>query len=252
MENVIIDLKKDVIWADRNAWAPCIEEKLIDGEYKYFYYFTAAQKIGVAVSDNPTGPFVDLGRPLVNTRPKGVRGGQEIDPDVFTDPLSGKSYIYWGNGYLAGVALNADMMSYEQKSVKVMTPTKSFREGVYVFFRKGIYYFLWSEDDTRSPNYKVCYATSTSPLGELTIPENNIVIQKSPKDGIYGTGHNSVLQVGDTDEWYLVYHRFNRPRGITMGGDAGFNREVCMDQLQFNEDGSIIEVIPTVSGVTPK
>lgn len=252
MENVIIDLKKDVTWADRNAWAPCIEEKLIDGKYKYFYYFTAAQKIGVAVSDSPVGPFVDLGKPLVNTKPKGISGGQEIDPDIFTDPATGKSYFYWGNGYMAGVELNDDMTSFDQKAVKIMTPDRTFREGVYVFFRKGIYYFLWSDDDTRSPNYKVRYATSTSPLGELSIPENNIVIQKRPEDGIYGTGHNSVLQVGDTDEWYVVYHRFNRPRGIEMGGDAGFNREVCIDQLQFNEDGSIIEVIPTVGGVTAK
>jgi hypothetical protein len=51
-EGVIIDLKKDVTWANRNAWAPCIVEKKINGVYKYFYYFTAAQKVGVAVADD--------------------------------------------------------------------------------------------------------------------------------------------------------------------------------------------------------
>jgi hypothetical protein len=101
-EGVILDLKKDVSWANRNAWAPCIVEKKIDGQYKYFYYFTAAQKIGVAVADHPTGPFTDSGKPLINWKPKGVKGGQEIDPDVFTDPKTGKSYLYWGNGYMAG------------------------------------------------------------------------------------------------------------------------------------------------------
>ncbi|HEY1163743.1 MAG TPA: family 43 glycosylhydrolase, partial [Chitinophaga sp.] len=58
-EGVILDLAKDVSWAKRNAWAPCIIEKKIDGKYQYFYYFTAAQKIGVAVADSPTGPFKD-------------------------------------------------------------------------------------------------------------------------------------------------------------------------------------------------
>ena len=36
-EGTILDLKKDVSWADRNAWAPCIVEKKMEGGYKYFY-----------------------------------------------------------------------------------------------------------------------------------------------------------------------------------------------------------------------
>ena len=52
-----------------------------------------------------------------------------------------------------------------------------------------------------------------------------------PEKGIYGTGHNSVLQIPDTDEWYIVYHRFSRPNGISMGKAAGYHREVCMDRL---------------------
>ncbi len=75
-EGVILDLKKDVSWADRNAWAPCIIEKKVDGKYRYFYYFTAAQKIGVAVSDNPAGPFKDSGKPLIDFKPEGITMGQ--------------------------------------------------------------------------------------------------------------------------------------------------------------------------------
>ena len=250
-EGVILDLKKDVSWANRNAWAPCIVEKKINGEYKYFYYFTAAQKIGVAVADNPTGPFVDSGKPLIDWKPKGIKGGQEIDPDVFTDPVSGKSYLYWGNGYMAGAELNDDRISLNEKTLKIMTPDNTFREGTYVIYRNGTYYFMWSEDDTRSPNYKVRYATSDSPLGKLTIPENNIVITQNQDQEIYATGHNSVLQIPGKDEWYLVYHRFTRPKGITMGSPAGFNREVCIDKLEFNADGSIKQVIPTLQGIKP-
>jgi arabinoxylan arabinofuranohydrolase len=250
-EGIILDLKKDVSWANRNAWAPCILEKKMDGQYKYFYYFTAAQKIGVAVADDPTGPFTDSGKPLIDFKPEGVSGGQEIDPDVFTDPKTGKSYLYWGNGYMAGAELNDDMVSINRKTLKVMTPDRTFREGTYVIYRKGTYYFMWSEDDTRSPNYKVRYAMAKSPLGKLEIPENNIVIQKDLEKEIYGTGHNSAIQVPGKDEWYLVYHRFTYPKGITMGRSAGFHREVCINKLYFNSDGTIKEVQPTLKGIEP-
>ncbi|WP_149207463.1 family 43 glycosylhydrolase [Flavobacterium johnsoniae] len=248
-EGIILDLKKDVSWANRNAWAPCIVEKKIKGKYKYFYYFTAAQKIGVAVSDHPTGPFKDSGKAIVAERPQGIKDGQEIDPDVFTDPKTGKSYLYWGNMYMAAAELNPDMVSLKEGSTKIIEVNKSFREGTYVIYRNGKYYFFWSEDDTRSPNYKVRYGISDSPLGPLEIPQNNIVIQGIPKQGIYATGHNSVLQIPRKDEWYIVYHRFSYPTGIKMGRAGGFHREVCIDKLEFNPEGSIKEVVPTHTGI---
>lgn len=248
-EGTLLQLGKDVSWANRNAWAPCIEEKMIDGTYKYFYYFCAAQKIGVAVADDPAGPFHDTGRPLVSQLPAGVKGGQQIDPDVFTDPATGKSYLYWGNGYMAGAELNSDMTSLKDSTITVLTPDNSFREGVYVFFRKGRYYFLWSENDTRDPDYGVRYGYATSPLGKIILPPNNRIITKNINKGIYGTGHNSVLNVPDTDEWYIVYHRFNYPNGIHWGEAAGYNREVCIDRMTFTEDGLIEEVTPTHEGV---
>tara|TARA_R110002050_G_scaffold59259_2_gene132593 strand:+ start:36783 stop:38912 length:2130 start_codon:yes stop_codon:yes gene_type:complete len=247
-EGVILDLEKDVSWTSRHAWAPCIAEKEENGKYKYFYYFTAAQKIGVAISHSPTGPFKDIGKPLIDTKHQAIQrgGGQLIDPDVFTDPVSGISYLYWGNGFMAVAELNNDMISIKEKTVKELTPDNTYREGTEVFYRNGIYYFLWSEDDTRSPNYKVRYATAKTPLGPLNIPKDNIVIQKNEALEIYGTGHNSVINVPGTDEWHIVYHRFNRPKGITMGDAAGFHREVAIDKLNFNDDGTIIEVKPTL------
>lgn len=250
-EGIILDLKKDVSWANGNAWAPCIiEKKWGKNDYKYYYYFSGGKegqpkKIGVAVSDSPTGPFIDSGKPLIDFKPAGVTGGQEIDPDVFTDPKTGKSYIYWGNGYMACAELNKDMVSIKKNTVRVMTPDKTFREAVYVFYREGLYYFLWSEDDTGSPNYKVRYATAKSPLGPLHIPSDNIVIMKDESRGIFGTGHNSVLQIPGTDEWYIVYHRISRPDGMRKPY-PGVSREVCIDKMEFNEDGSIKRVIPSL------
>ena len=250
-EGVIFDLHKDVSWADRNAWAPCIIEKEVNGQYKYYYYYTAAQTIGVAVADDPAGPFVDSGKALIDTKPKGITRGQIIDPDVFQDPKTGKFYLYWGNGFMVGAELNDDMVSIKEKTLTEFHPGHTFREGTHVLYREGTYYFMWSEDDTRSPNYRVRYATSTSPLGKLSIPENNIVVEKKPEQGIYATGHNSTIQVPGKDEWYLVYHRFTLPKGIGMGRPAGFHREVCIDKMEFNADGSIEPVIPTLKGIEP-
>jgi arabinoxylan arabinofuranohydrolase len=249
-EGIILDLPKDVSWANRNAWAPCIIEKKLGKTYKYYYYFTGAQKIGVAVSDNPTGPFKDSGKALIDKKPDGIKGGQEIDPDVFADPKTNKSYLYWGNGYMAVAELNKDMVSIRDNSIKIITPAdKTFREGTYVFYRKGIYYFLWSEDDTRSENYRVRYGTSNSPTGPINIPKNNLILQKDSTLGIYGTGHNSVLQIPGKDEWYIVYHRFNYPNGIKMGNAAGYNREVCIDKLEFDEKGNIKAVKVSHKGI---
>ncbi|MFC0772372.1 family 43 glycosylhydrolase [Terrimonas alba] len=247
-EGTILDLEKDVSWAKRNAWAPCIIEKKINDQYKYFFYFTAAQKIGVAVADDPAGPFVDSGKPLIDQFPEGVRSGQQIDPDVFTDPATGKNYLYWGNGYMAVAELNDDMVSLKPGTTRVITPDSTFREGTHVLYRNGIYYFMWSEDDTRSENYRVRYGTTASPTGKINVPANNLVIAKDVASGIYATGHHSVIQVPGKDEWYIVYHRFNYPNGINMGEAAGYNREVCIDKLEFNTDGSIKQIIPTHKG----
>ena len=220
-EGVILDLKSEQVpWANGNAWAPCIEEKLVKGKYKYYFYYSGNPKngqgkqIGVAVADSPTGPFVDLGHPIITESPVG--GGQQIDVDVFTDPVSGKTYLYWGNGYMAGAELNKDMVSIKKKTLTVMTPEGgtlqdyAYREAPYVFYRNGLYYFMWSVDDTGSPNYHVAYGTSKSPLGPIEVAAQPVVLKQNPEQQIYGTAHNSVLQIPRTDEWMIVYHRINK------------------------------------------
>ena len=250
-EGIILDVLKDTKWARNkgNAWAPAIEKK----NGKFYFYFSADQgerkAIGVAVSDSPTGPFTDSGSPIVNKLPKGVRGGQQIDVDVFTDD-DGQSYLYWGNGYMAGAKLNSDMISIDTTTTTVMTPRGgslrdyAYREAPYVFKRKGIYYFLWSVDDTGSPNYHVAYGTSTSPLGPIKVADEPVILQQRPDQKIYGTAHNSVLQIPGKDKWYIVYHRIN-PAYLDKKDGPGFHREVCIDPMEFEKDGRIKPVTPT-------
>ncbi len=126
--------------------------------------------------------------------------------------------------------------------------TYAFREGVYVFYRNGLYYFLWSVDDTGSPNYHVAYGTSTSPMGPITVAAEPIVIQQDAGNEIYGTAHNSVLQIPGRDEWYIVYHRINKNY---LNNGPGFHREVCIDRMYFNTDGTIQKITPTHQGIQP-
>lgn len=284
-EGTIIDLATDQIsWAKDCAWAPCaIEVAYLKGRifntpemmarlaaerakadkkgkpskkisYRTFYYFTAGKRIGVAVSDNPTGPFIDpIGKPLLDKAPAG-QSGQVIDPDVFQDPKTGKYYLYWGNSYMAVSELGDDMTSIKDTKVLIPRDKKreyNYNEGTYVFYRDGKYYFMWSENDTRSTYYRVRYLISDSPTefvrdGKPAKTEKTIVISQDPSKQIFGTGHHAIIQRPGTDEWYIVYHRFARPDGVKMGWSAGYNREVCIDKIEFNEDGTIKAVRPSL------
>ncbi len=255
-EGVVLDAKSpQVAWADGNLWAPAAIEMKTKGKkpkYTYYLYYSAKPKdtarkaIGVAVSDSPTGPFRDLGV-VVGSTPEGARG-QQIDVDVMQDPASGKCYLYWGNGYMAGAELNADMKSVKASTVTVLTPKGgslrdyAYREGTYVFFRNGKYYFMWSVDDTGSPNYHVAYGTAESPLGPIEVAAEPVVLRQDPAHDIYGTAHNSVVQVPGKDEWYIVYHRINK---AYLHYQPGVHREVCIDPMHFNPDGTIQPVKPS-------
>ena len=233
---VILDLGPGVSWADKNAWAPTIAQR----NGKYYFYFCAEAKIGVAVADTPTGPFVDSGSPLVAQNPG---GGQAIDPDVFVDD-DGTPYLYWGNGNAYVVPLNADMVSYDPAKILRLGGLEGFREGSFMVKRKGTYYLSWSIDDTGSQNYRVAYGTSKSPTGPFT--NQGVILKRDLSLGIVGTGHSSMVRVPGTDDWYIVYHRL-----ALAGGDAT-HRETTIDRMRFTPDGKIAPVSPTLEGVRPQ
>ncbi|MEH1122905.1 family 43 glycosylhydrolase [Micromonospora sp. CPCC 206061] len=235
---VILDHGPDVSWADNSAWAPAVAAK--NGQY-YLYFSgglasgNTAKQLGVAVSSSPAGPFRDaLGRPLVTSGQ--FSGGQAIDPMVFTDD-NGQSYLYWGQGVARVVPLNADMISFDASQARTITPS-GYNEAPFVFKRNGTYYLMWSENDTRSEDYRVAYATGSSPLGPWT--NRGVVLQKRLAAGIRGPGHHSVVRAPGTDTWYVAYHRFAVPAG------NGTNRETAVDRMQFNADGTIQPIVPSL------
>ena len=229
-EGMILDVTKDLSWGKIKAWAPdCIER---DG--KFYFYFCAEMKIGVAVSDKPTGPFKDaLNRPLLQ------RGGKvrvaTIDPYPFIDS-DGQAYLFYGNGRFAqAVRLKPDMITPDGDPVDI--PLKDFREGIVVFKRAGKYYFMWSIGDARSPDYRVGWGISDSPLGPVKIPDKDFIVLQKHGTAV-GTAHHSVVNVPGTDRWYVAYHRHAIPNG------SGYQRETCLVRMEFNPDGSIQPMNP--------
>jgi hypothetical protein len=227
---------------ENGAWAvQCIER---DGKW-YLYCPLQGRGIGVLVADNPFGPFKDpIGKPLIPN--------DNIDPSVFVDD-DGQAYLYWGNPKCWYVKLNKDMISFDTRigngglvSLDMTVeefgkrsrpdnrrPT-TYEEGPWLCKRGGIYYLHFAAGPI--PEH-LGYSTSSSPVG----PWKYGGVVMKPQSAF--TIHPGVAEFkGKT---YLFYHDAGLP------GGGGFKRSVCVDELQFNPDGSIKEVTPTRTGVAP-
>jgi beta-xylosidase len=240
----VLDIQ-NVKWAKYAVWAPAA----IHANNKYYLFFGANDiqsdkdrgGIGVAVADKPSGPFVDaLSKPLIG---KFHNGAQPIDQAVFRDD-DGQFYMYYGGwGHCNVVKLSPDLLSVtpfpDGTTFKEITPA-NYVEGPFVAKRQGKYYLMWSEGGWTGPNYCVAYAMADSPLG----PFKRIgkILQQDPKVGT-GAGHHSVIPVRGSDTWYIVYHRH------PLGAKNGNHREVCIDVMHFNKDGTIQPVKITFEGV---
>jgi beta-xylosidase len=222
----VLRLGRDVVWADRRAWAPAA---VVHGG-KVYLYFTADENIGVAVADHPTGPFRDIGHPLIE---RGQFPGTTIDPSVFVDD-DGTAYLYWGNGVLHGVRLADDLVSFDPTGVRSWEPP-GFREAGWVHRRGDVYYLSWSENDTREEDYRVRYATGPSPFGPWT--HRGVLLEKDLSRGIRGPGHHAIVRLPGQDDWLIAYHRFAVPDG------DGIHRELVFDELRHRDDGLLEPVV---------
>jgi hypothetical protein len=109
-----------------------------------------------------------------------------------------------------------------------------------MFVRNEKLYFMWSEGNWGDSSYKVAYAIADSPFGPFE--RIGTVLENDPEIAT-GAGHHSVLNIPETDDWYIVYHR--RP----MPNTDRDHREVCMDRMYFNPDGTIQPIVMTFEGV---
>lgn len=213
-----------------SMWAPdCVYKN-----GKYYFYFPSTPvgeqrrgfAIGVAVADKPYGPFQPEEKPI-----EGIGG---IDPCVLIDH-DGQAYIYWSGRGMSVAKLKDNMMELESEPLQIEGLPEGFKEGPFVFERKGIYYytFPWVRDSTET----LAYATGDNPMGPFTF--RGLIMDESPT-GCW-TNHHSIVEY--KGQWYLFYHHNDYSPAFDK------NRSVRIDSLFFNSDGTIRKVIPTLRGV---
>ena len=226
-------------WATSNgAWASqCVQK---NGK---FYWYVALSgsgsyggfNIGVAVSDNPTGPFADArGTPLItDSMTTGGDAWDDIDPTVFTD-TNGVSWLGWGHGTFYLVQL-ATSMTNTVGSIQANRNLPYYTEGPFLHRHGNLYYLSYASIDGGAE--KIRYATATNIAGPWT-----------PRGLITGYAANSyTIQDGIFDfngQSYFVYHN-----GALSGGGS-FDRSVCLEYLYYNPDGTIQPVFQTTAGVS--
>lgn len=242
-----------------NAYAHhVIHRKDETGKSKYYFYVTLEGgqtegkfgfSIGVAVSENPEGPFVDpRGIPMIlleETAQYKEHSWRNIDPAVFIDD-DGRAYLYWGNKQLWWVELESNlihlkgehftldsdgkMRNRDVRNVKInaVETLPNFEEAPHVSKHNGIYYLVYAAGFPES----LAYATSASPMG----PWKYQGIIMEPISGTT-TIHPALFDFkGST---YLAYHSADLPDG------GSYRRSVCVDRINFNEDGTIKTVVRT-------
>jgi len=232
-------------WAEKAMWAPSVIKK--NGRYFLLFGANDIQSdeqiggIGIAVANKPEGPYKDyLGKPLID---KFHNGAQPIDQFVFEDSDGSLYLIYGGWRHCNIVKLRDDLAGIEPLEdgtlYKEITP-QGYVEGPFMFIHKDKYYFMWSEGGWTGPDYSVAYAISDSPFG----PFERIgkILQQDPSIAT-GAGHHSVIQIPGTEKYYIVYHR--RP----LGEKDRNSREVCIDKMEFDDNGFIKTVAITREGV---
>jgi len=248
---------KDVPWVSKQMWAPDAAYK--DG--KYYLYFPARDKdgifrLGVAVSDDPAGPFT----PESDCIP----GSFSIDPAVFTDD-DGRVYCYngglwggqlemWQSGSFDPDAhrpegnepalgpvfaeLDADMKHFKAapKQLQILDgdgnpltagdEDRRYFEGPWMHKFNGKYYLSYS---TGTTHYLV-YAEGDRPDGPFTYKSRIM-------EPVLGwTTHHSIVEY--QGKWYLFYHDCELSQGINH------RRCVKFTELTIHEDGTIETIRP--------
>ena len=224
----------DIEWADDRAWAP----QAVERNGKFYLYCPVHKKnggmaIAVGVSDSPTGPFKDLGHPLVDEG-----DWNDIDPTVFIDD-DGQAYLYFGNPELRYVLLNEDMISYNQEVgiVKIPMTEESFNkgshmtgtsygEGPWFYKRNGLYYMVYAGFGVDKKDEHLAYSTSASPTGPWVYGG----VLMTEEGGVF-TNHPGVCDFKGHS--YLFYHTGELP------GGSLFHRSVCVAEFSYNQDGTI-------------
>ena len=276
-------------WCVSNFWASEVYE--IDG--KYYLWFSADWRenpdnelenfrIGVAVADRPSGPFIDLmNRPLFDP------GYPVIDANLLFD--NGRVYLYFSRccyknpveseiadwartqgwfdeveeSWIYGIEIKSDFSDvigepvlllrppvsmndrqaeWESRSVTSREVNRRWTEGSFIIKEKDTFYMMYSANYFGGKNYAVGYATAKNPLGPFVKADNNPVLQKNTEEGGLVTGTGHNMVFTTAGKRYCVYH------GRTE--KTGNARVVFIDPMEILPDGKLVVHGPTTGQQT--
>ena len=199
---------------------------------KYYLYICGPSPIGnyegVAVADSPEGPFSPAEK---------IMGADGIDPSVFVDD-DGQAYYFWGQFTLKGAKLKPDMKTLEEVKDGILTEWEhGFHEGSSIRKRGDKYYMVYT-DISRGKATCLGYAIADKPLGPYK--KCGIIIDNMGCDPKTWNNHGSIACF--KDQWYVFYHR--------SSNNSDSCRRVCVEPIEFDENGFIKEVFMTSQGAS--
>lgn len=261
-----------------NSWAPGFTKRIVNGQEKYFlYYANGGGSSNVITGASPLGPWVsERTSTLINGSTPGAEAvAWKFDPAPFVDK-DGKAYLYFGGGpastsmpaaerynnpkNIRVIELGDDMVSTQGSAMVVDTPV-SF-EAAHVFERQGKYYLTYSShfggndfggNQTPLPGYpgggQIPYMMSDSPTD---FPKEKYVGLLFPNQSQFfgaGTGGNNHQSVFEFDgKYYFTYHGPTLNKRINGNTTQGY-RSPHIQELTFNADGTIQQVVGDYAGV---
>lgn len=264
--NNLNDGKGIAKWAG-GSWAPAAAHKKINGEDKFFLYFSnSAGGIGVLSADSPIGPWTDpLGRALITHDTPGVSGVVWLfDPAVLVDD-DGKAYLYFGGGIPGGnnctqeqvanpctarvIQLGDDMISTVGEAVPIDAPYMFESSGIHKY--NGKYYYSYCTNFGPRPQVgdappvgEIAYMISDNPMGPFKYVGT---VLKNPHHffGVGGNNHHAFFEFGD--QWYVVYHAQTVAKA-TWGEGKGY-RSPHLNRVEFDDSGFIREIEADMVGI---
>ena len=236
-------------------WAPDIQR--VGGKYHLYYAKSVwggewDAGIGVAVSNNPAGPFVDRGC-MFTSKQIGIQNC--IDPFYIED--GGKKYLFFGSFHgIYGVELTADGLHVKQ-GAKPREVAGTFMEATYIR-RRGGYYYLFGSTGTccegARSTYRITIGRSKSLFGPyvdktgLRLLDNHYNILLDKDDSVLGPGHNAGLITDDAGNDYMLYHGF-KASDPDAGRAVWLSRIVWADgwpSMMMEKDSQKNETVPVI------
>lgn len=215
------------------VWAPDIN-KIGD---KYVLYYAKSEwggewdaGVGVAVADNPKGPFTDHGC-IINSRKIGIKNC--IDPFFIED--GGRNYLFWGSFHgIYGAELTPDGLALKP-GVKPQKVAGNFMEGAYIKRHSGYYYLFGSAGtccEGAQSTYHVTVGRSKNLFGPYVdrkgkaLLKNHFEVVLQGNSQVTGPGHNAEIVTDDEGTDFLLYHGFKV-------NDPHAGRLVWMDRINW-------------------